>query len=80
MTRLLMKCGDVLVQALAAGKVPRTGCAKKWLDVGVLDRVRNQSERVVHYNATDVTRKSCSEVGWNRGIQRPATYVALLVF
>ncbi len=41
LTRLLMECGDVLVQALAAGKVPRTGSAKKGLDVGVLDRVRN---------------------------------------
>ncbi len=52
-----MKCGNVFVETLAAGEVARTRWAEERLDMGVLDRVRNQTKRVVQHDSADVAEK-----------------------
>ncbi len=49
-----MKCGHVFVETLAAGEVARTRWAEERLDMGVLDRVRKQTKRVVQHDSADV--------------------------
>ncbi len=44
----------MFVETLAAGEIARTRWTEERLDTGVLDRVRNQTKRVVQHDSADV--------------------------
>jgi hypothetical protein len=56
-TCCFVKCGNVFVETLATGEIARTRWAEERLDMGVLDRMRNQTKRVVQYDSADVAEK-----------------------